>query len=572
MIGWKTEGDAPAGAGPSFGGIVPALVMGLAVALRWWSLDFGLPDWMARPDEANITSRVQVMLRGGHWSPGFFEYPALFLYLLRALFALGVPGGSAADYIDDPGPWLLVSRTVSAAAGVATVALTARLGSRLGRDDVPLGWIAALLLAVAPLHVRDSHFGTTDVLGTCLVVAALLAVEELRRRPGLVRALAVGMWVGLAGATKYNLALVGVAMVPVVLADRSLGWGRRTNLLLAAAAVAIATFLAINPYVFLDSSRFFEDFAFQAAHLRDGHGVDLGVGWGYHLTDSLRYGLTGPVLLLGLIGVPVVFADRGNRARWLPLLVFSGIFYASLGPSRTVFFRYAMPVMPGLALLAACSLVRLATAIAPIWAFARGAAPTLALALAVFAATPGAISSVHLDRLLGKRDTREQAREWLEEHVGPGEGVIFAGGQGAIYGEPRIPGREWCQILAIEMEPSHCGHVGPFEMLRLADPRGGLSGIDRARFRWVVTHEHALARYSALHFKLAAALERDATPVVSFVPYQPGVGGVFDPSDAFYAPLRELSGHERPGPVITVWRLDVRGSVESPRNSGRPPA
>jgi 4-amino-4-deoxy-L-arabinose transferase-like glycosyltransferase len=548
---------------------VLALILLLAAYLRFHAINFGFPDWFARPDEANVTTRVMRMLLAGSFSPEFFEYPAIWLYLLRGIFAaafhLGMWSGRWSDldgfmtaYVQDPSQWLLAARLLAATSGVLTVGAVAHLGRRLGTS----GLIAALFLAVAPLHVRDSHFGVTDVPVTLFLVLVLIWASRLYvPRPRHRDLWLAGLWVGLAGGTKYNAALIGIAPAAALFLA-AMDRPRALRQIGLVAAVATLVFFLSNPYVLLDHALFLEHFAFQARHMIEGHGLDLGLGWIYHATDSLPYGLTWPLFLLSLLGIPVALARPKTRYRFLPPLLFALLYYAAMGRSRTVFFRYVIPLLPVLVLTADCAICSLREWLARRWGQRHGrATATFALLLALLCALPAALASGRIDRILSATDTREEARTWLLEHVAPDEGVVLAGG--AIYGEPRLPGLEWCQILELEREPSHCSAEAPFPTVRMVDPRGGLATIPRG-FTWVLTHEHPLMRYSALHFKLRAALERGAEEVAVFTPLseaaasRPGdplAKAVFDPIDAFYAPIAHAAGIARPGPTIRVWRL-----------------
>ncbi|MAE69677.1 MAG: hypothetical protein CME06_04310 [Gemmatimonadetes bacterium] len=541
-----------------------ALVLLLAAFLRFWSIDFGFPDWWARPDEANVTTRVMRMLLSGTHSPGFFEYPAGWLYLLRWLFAtaarIGIATGTWSDvgafhaaYVSDPTPWLLAARLTSALCGVATVGVVALLSRRI----VGTGSVAAFFLAVAPLHVRDSRFGVTDVPVTLAVACALLWAERLRRRRAdggndggdLVVA---GLWVGLAGAIKYNAALVGIAPAVALFWSR---WRSRESIVavLVVASVATAVFFAINPFIVLDFDRFASDFAFQSHHISEGHGRDLGIGFRYHFTDTLRFALTAPLLFASLLGVLIAIARPRRHRAFLPPLAFALLYYLAMGTGRTVFFRYMIPILPVLAITAGLAVRVVAERIQS----ARTGRIVVTSLLALALGAPALAASIRHARIIGRTDTRELAARWLREHVRADEGVVLAGGQGSLYGEPRLPGLEWCQILTLEVEPPVCPDEALFSTLRMVDPRAGLGMIDRESFPWVLTHEHELSLYSALHFKLRAELERGAEPVVVFEPGPRGEErhGVFDPIDAYYAPIAGFGGYERPGPTIRVWRL-----------------
>lgn len=541
------------------------LLLAGAALLRFWNLDHGFPDWWSRPDEANITTRVLKMWASGSWSPGWFEYPSLWIYLLAAVYGVVYALGDwasrdafVAAYVADPTPWILAARVIAASCGVATVAVVVRLGRGLGGDRV--GWLAGLVLALAPLHVRDSHFGVTDVPTGLVVALALLSIHRIGASPDRRGAWAAGAWVGLAAAVKYNAVLVAVA-VPIALFFRGAGriespgrdggvnaldaiaWRPALEQLLCAAVAAAGLFLLLNPYILLDWNTFLEDFGFQARHMQDGHGVDLGRGWLHHGRFSLLHGLTFPVLGLAVVGAGLSIR-RGHR--WWPLLAYAIVFYLVMGRSRTVFMRYMLPLFPVLCLWAGLALDRL---------MGRLTSGVLqAAAVAVFLA-PAMHASASYLWIVGQIDTREEARSWLLDNAKPGDRILFVGGHGAAYGEPRLRGLEWCQILTLEQDSPHCSQAGPFSTFRMTDQRDGLAGVPEVE--WIVAHDHALFLYSSLHYRVASDLQKWGDRSVVFDPRSTGPegsGGIFDLQDAYFVPVAKFDEVTRPGPYIEIWR------------------
>jgi len=96
----------------------------------------------------------------------------------------------------------LIARALSAAAGIATVSVTYRVGVSL--FDRTTGLVAALFLAIAALHVRESHFALTDVSATCLLMASFLRIVRYWRSGFRRDALLAAVLAGLAASTKYN--------------------------------------------------------------------------------------------------------------------------------------------------------------------------------------------------------------------------------------------------------------------------------------------------------------------------------------------------------------------------------
>ena len=126
---------------------------------------------------------------------------------------------------------LVVSaRATVALAGTLTVVVVYVAGRRMG--GAVTGLLAALFLAVAILHVRESHFAMTDALMTLLLTASLALLLEAtrtdRKRAG--SRMRGGSWLpgfagGLAAATKYSaaavLAAMGAAQLLLLVRDRS---------------------------------------------------------------------------------------------------------------------------------------------------------------------------------------------------------------------------------------------------------------------------------------------------------------------------------------------------------------
>ena len=344
--------------------LILTAILFVGAALRFWGLTFG-------DSASRNTSRRNHHRHHRHWilygglNPHFFHWPSLEFYVVSAIYRIGWEIGHLRglyrlkfDMYKDAAvhatPFLIVPRVLSAAAGVATIWLVYRLVDRL--FDRLTAITAAFFVAVAFLHVRDSHFGVTDVPMTALVVAALVALASAVQDPTRVRRWALsGALSGLAASTKYNGGLVlaaGMATAVVVLIQSDAA--RRRKVLRGAVALvgaALIAFLCGTPYTILDAPHFFEGLQFDFSHLMEGHGVVLGRGWLHHLTFSLWYGLGAPLLIAGLAGMALLAATSWKKA--VMILTFPVLYYITVGRGFTVFVRYITPVVPFLCITAA---------------------------------------------------------------------------------------------------------------------------------------------------------------------------------------------------------------------------
>ena len=234
-------------------------VIALAAALRIWGLQFGLPHTLTRPDEEAVFAIAQQVFQR-HFNPQFFDWPSLYLYAVGAAQVLyfnveRLAGRFTYEYdfliaaSQNPGPLFLIARAITAAAGTATVWLVYRTGLRL--FDRRIGLIAALFLAVVPLHARDSHFGVPDITATALVAASFLFTVRYWQSERSKDVLLAAMFAGLAASAKYNAGLVAVPALLAVVHPREGGWRfgpSQIRLSAIVCVIAMAAFLLGTPY------------------------------------------------------------------------------------------------------------------------------------------------------------------------------------------------------------------------------------------------------------------------------------------------------------------------------------
>ena len=331
-------------------GVLLIAILVLALALRLKGVAYGLPYSFVNSDESMVVPKA-FQAAQGHLNPHFFFYPSLYFYLTGALYVLAAPvwwvlghGNflSQTSFVVDPGPYFLLGRLLSVAMGTASVYLV----YRLGRDGFgrAAGLLAALFLAVAPLHVAYSHMAVTDVTAVAFSLLALvllhLAAGGGDRSPAdgqagerrAARLLVLGaLAAGLATSTKYNLGmLVLPATVAAVyacrgeVARRAAAGGRAALVWLRVLALRVylpmaVAFVVASPFVVLDAPRFIRDFRRQSQIMDRGWlGFEhVGNGFWYNVTPNLT-GAVGVVLVV-LAAAGLVWALwRRTRARPAP--------------------------------------------------------------------------------------------------------------------------------------------------------------------------------------------------------------------------------------------------------------
>jgi 4-amino-4-deoxy-L-arabinose transferase-like glycosyltransferase len=507
----------------------------LGAGLRLYAIWFGLPYMRARPDETDAVMHAQMVMRGD-LNPHFFHWPSLTFYTFGAVFTAvsDVIGALTPGAVISDARYLVVARIIVALAGTATIAVLYDLTRRIA--DTWTGLAAATFLAVAILHVRESHFAMTDVLMTLLATASLAllahAVDAADAHTDPLRWFAAsGLVGGLAASTKYNAAAVVVAMAAVQLVwlVRSRGKAATPAMWLPAAIFAAAFvvgFFIGTPYAAIDSQTFLADLRFDLGHLAAGHGHDLGRGWSYHLTRSLPYGVGITTSLAALAGVIPLARHYGARAAAVG--AFALVSYVSFGSGREVFFRYLLPVVPIVCLFAAVAVRHGGLWIASRTRLSSGVGTTMLIAVV---AGPPLVNCVRFDVLLARTDSRVMAADWLRQRVTPDETLYEEGGHYAAIDLGDAPVHRWS-----------------------FNPADGSFGDTGGRTPdWIVLEGSPLWTWAGTSPEIRKLAAERYTLARSIRAADDG-WAVYDLADAFFLPVAGFLSVERPGPNVLIYR------------------
>jgi Dolichyl-phosphate-mannose-protein mannosyltransferase len=206
--------------------VLPAILL-IGVIVRVWGINFGLPHTECRPDETAIISR-SLGFFSGDFNPHFFIYPTLYMYALFGVYGMyyfmgkmfGIYSSTddlIQEFIYNPSQLYLINRYVSASFGVLTIVVVYLIVQKLFNRQAAA--IASLFLSLAYLHVRNSHFGVTDIAQTFLIVTAVLFILRSSETDQSIKAsfqnyLYAGVFSGLAFSAKYtSLPLIGTLLI-----------------------------------------------------------------------------------------------------------------------------------------------------------------------------------------------------------------------------------------------------------------------------------------------------------------------------------------------------------------------
>jgi dolichyl-phosphate-mannose-protein mannosyltransferase len=591
------------------------LILVAGFALRVWNIDYGLPFVYSIDEGSHFTSRAVEMF-WQDFDPGYYQNPAGYTYLvylvLRAMygplgFLFDLPFGNVTDQFDkNPTEIWIAARTAAAALCMAGVAATYWAARRLW--GVREGLVAAALLAFAFLPVAYSRVAVTDV-GALTGVALSLGFAVRAHERGRLRDFALaGAAAGLAVAFKYTagLALLPVAIAAIAIAVRPRAggahggrapWVSALGGLALGCALAAVVFVALNPYLFDSLDAWWSDLRDQAEVAADQPkpGQESG-GVSYYL-DSLTWGLGWAAAFAALVGA--VLELRRDLVRGLMLIAVPLALFVYLSAQSRYFGRWLLPAYPALAMLAAAAIGQAGELVAPRTTALKGDRPGLGrhtrpypgrlIGAVVITALTAAVlvqplaADIRSAQVLGRDDTRQQARDWIEAHYPPELRASV---------EPAVPGRwfrsnpegdppSWLTRCAQQdgwTEPGWSYVAGGGERVcaqykpgLVARPDGGIRAsayhavldpgvIDDYRlygYCLVVTADVVEDRALQTGDRDARAyydrLARESRVVKTFSPYDEGADPVpfsFDLSYNYYPPE-----YHRPGPTVQIRRL-----------------
>ena len=398
-------------------------ILGVAFVLRVAYVSTGLP-YSLGVDEPQIMERVFRMMKTGNFNPNFFDWPSLSIYLHLVVACLAFLSGAmhgAWRSLSDIGPsdLAIYGRTLTALIGTATVAVLFLAARRWG---VATGVFAAALLAIAPNHVRESHYVLADVPTTFFVTLTFLLALRAHEGPSLTAFALAGAAAGLAASCKYNglIAIVLPLAAAVVVRGPLVTIIERILVVLGAAGAA---FLVGTPYAVLALPKFLADYARLAygfAQTREGE-----PGWSLYLKYIQQsLGWVGLAAAVAGVGLAIRTIIRGpGRLRSLLIVGFPLLYFKVMATSFQIYGRYTLPLLPFAALLAAIGTAAVVRMIRGRLPFRAHAAITAALLIAIVE-TP-LVRSVAFDRMLGRPGTTDLAYQYIESHI-PAGAVIVA--------------------------------------------------------------------------------------------------------------------------------------------------
>ena len=382
--------------GPQWARLAALLVLLALATLRFQGLDFGHPSPNSRPDEEHVIGEA-LALNSGDDQVGFFRYPPGYARLQSWWLGLTLDQADLEAWYRDPMTIQRRARLLGALFGIAAVLAAGLIARQLFASEFA-GWAAALVLALTPLHLRDSHFATLEAPGAALSTLAIWA--GLGRPRCLYRwDLVAGLLAGMAAAIKYPFGaiLVGLLLARVLRAENRI---RGSALLVGAALIG---FLALAPEAIWATDGILEGIRSEAEVQKTQTAT-------IELTTRLSVYLAGLASGVGIAALGLAFLGLcrllGRPRLLLPAsgLLVLAVTHLSFG---NLFLRYLIPGLPFLAALAGGGAVEIQRRLARI--------SPLVVAVLLVAMLPALLRCIAIVDGFRAADTRGQLLEAFQD-------------------------------------------------------------------------------------------------------------------------------------------------------------
>lgn len=537
-------------------------ILTLALGLRIWGIGFGLP-YVYHYDEHFYVNTALKLGAGVMNNPPYTptglpnilsgEYAGYYV-VGKVLGVFASPQEFEAAYRSDPTVFYLLARLTIAVLSTATVLVLYLLGKTAA--DPTTGLKAAGLLTVSFLHVRDSHYSVPDIAMPFFVVLAVglatVGVRHGKRRYTYLASVAGGLAVAMKWTGLPVAVAVWWASVCVESEAQKSTIGKLLNQTVVFTILLFALGFALgSPQILINPAPYLNEVLGQYGAGQAGGfeiwQVDTLPGWLFY-GKTLLYGVGVVLLALGIAGglrrlISVV--KTGDKMSVL-LLSFPLTYYMLMGSTRHYFARYALPLVPFMALFAA-------EAIVTVWAW--GAARRtrlgwcLAALLVVAAIAQPLAQSIRHDLLLTRQDTRTPAKQWIEATIPGGAKIAI---DWPVYGPP---------LSTPERVVPYSNKVYDVTILRgtgLSDRpvawyrEQGFDYLIASSFIYNIplVYEDRDAERRAFY----ASLDQELKLVQEFHPYESDSAPPFT-FDEVYGPAVSLWQRERPGPTLKIYEV-----------------
>jgi hypothetical protein len=402
----------------------------LSLLMHLWGVRRDLP-YLYEIDEPIFVERAVNMVASGSLNPGWFGNPgSTLMYPLAMIYrvwseirydsAVQSPDQGLRDlFARDFAEFYLIGRLLTIAYGVFCLPLIYLLGKNVFGAGV--GLTGAFLSIFSPLVVWHSQIVRTDSAGTFFGLLSLWLCLRAYDRPTIWSWILAGLAIGLSVSTRYFM----VVLIPFMLVlSLATSWKRSGSVhrwqvvvmsFAGLAAVAIA-FVISTPYFFLDFDTALMNIRGEARTTHLGaDGLSPTGNFLWYLTQAIPTAISLPQAVLVLVGVGIALLKK--RLKPMLLVGYATIFLIGISLSPLHWARWAIQIMPILALLAGDAILFISERMAGSARMNLRWASALAILVTLAVSVQPAYQLTLLNLQDSNPSTRILAREWIVENI-----------------------------------------------------------------------------------------------------------------------------------------------------------
>ncbi len=433
--------------------VILITIIGVAAILRFTGINFGLP-YIYNYDESSFVTPAYNILANLDPNPHWFGHPGSFLIYLLAIvggivlflqFLLSIMLGDSEsfsqfvettrnDYTFTPSTFHFIGRIMIVIMAIIGIYFTYKVAKRVFNREV--GLISAFILAMAPLHVKHSHFFRTDISSSLFILLAIyLAIKYLDNQERIRYLFWAAFFGGISVANKYTS---GVVIVPLFIVSIIADFEKLTlkdfilkSLLCKTKTMGVLLlfflgFFAFAPFVILDLKNALIGMKVEARAYHLGATGQPGIkNYAWYITDALNNGIGGLVIEL-MAGMGIIILLKKLNLKTIVLFSFPVIYFLAVGLSHLRWDRWMIVVLPFEAILAGIS----TDYIIKNW-LSRGrilvvklSGFVIILALLVNFAYAG-VANYRICMTFTTKDSRTISKEWIEDNIPHGASIAY---------------------------------------------------------------------------------------------------------------------------------------------------
>ena len=407
--------------------------------LQVYGINHGLPYHFGHDESLIVESAMRTGL--GDLSPPHFGWPGSFhKYILFIVFGtyfilgklLGIFSGLndfSTFFLLEPSSFYLIARLVSVFSGIVAILVIYLIANKLYNKRV--GLLSSLLLSATFTFINLCQSAKQDVTMVLFMLLSFLSLSLILKTGFRKYYVLAGVFAGLAISEKYS---AGFVVISIIMSHYFWKYNNREslksfyldkNILIAFLSLGIIFFLC-NPYVIINPRGLWNGFSsllFNYSSIaRVGIQQSSVNPYIYLVTNIMREGLG--IILETVVLIGLIYCIYRRKQQDLLLLSFIIPYLLVAGTMKSMAPHHLLPaivimIIPGALFI--CKFI--------VYFFKNKRSQELAFkVIPILIILNPLYSIIKYDNLISHKDTREIAKEWIEENIENGATIAIEDG------------------------------------------------------------------------------------------------------------------------------------------------